>query len=108
MTSLWTLLFGFGFSAEGFTSVPGYKNHSHQAQGCYLPFSPAMNTENAVPGHREGDNTESTKCILLPFPDLFQLICCHGLMYVQLLVGEGVHDQQKWFPVGTWRNQSPG
>lgn len=78
VTSLCTLLFCFGFSAEGFTSVPCYKNHSHQAQGCYFPFCPAMNTENAVPGHREGGNTESTKCILLPFPDLFQLICCNG------------------------------
>lgn len=35
VTSLWTLLFGFGFSAEGFTSVPGYD--SCQAQGCIFP-----------------------------------------------------------------------
>lgn len=71
MTSLWIPWFGCGFSAEGFTLVPGYKNCSHQAQGCVfpsaLPWTQKIQCQGTEKAIILNPQSSSSSCIL-PWP----------------------------------------
>lgn len=54
VTSLQALLLGFDFNAEGFTLVPGYKNHSHPAQRHIFPSAPPQTQEIQLQGTKKG------------------------------------------------------